>query len=210
MTKFYIEGVEVTDEHVGEKLEVVEEIHQRWLPKGFVSGILDFTGTEVEILDNDSSWLAEQEDLDKVRWVNRSIVDGENKGDSVTSPPKAQLPPEGTVIKIDSDEEYLAVIKMLQALDQPIYKPSEQGEGLDGWEGLQVNVGVWARSNILKNIVTIPQLATLLFPKEKTEKDIKLEALDKEKKELENKLEELHKQQEELEQQRKLIEQEEV
>lgn len=57
-TGLFIEGVEVTSEHIGKNLKVVSTTHRRWLPVGFVTTIVDVFESLLVLrnVKGESSW----------------------------------------------------------------------------------------------------------------------------------------------------------
>lgn len=101
-----VEGVEITSEHIGMKLEVVETDSDRYLPVGFETKVLEVHDMSVAFYDTDHNersgyGVADYEYDDfKFEWVDRSIVE----------PPKPAQP-----VKMVGEQKRTAIAKQLRA-----------------------------------------------------------------------------------------------
>lgn len=70
----FVEGVEVTSEHIGMMLEVVETDTDKYLPVGFNTRILDVSSGKVVLLDTDNNedepFHMEVHNSIKLKWMN--------------------------------------------------------------------------------------------------------------------------------------------
>ena len=74
----FVEGIEVTSEHIGQKLEVVVTDSDRWFPVGFAAtlGSVARSGA-LHIIDNtDDNWAFNLDNLElfTFKWVDRTIL----------------------------------------------------------------------------------------------------------------------------------------
>lgn len=69
-----VEGVEITSEHIGMMLEVVETDEYTYLPVGFHAKVVDVSNGELHLLDTDddadSPSTIEINDLVKLKWIS--------------------------------------------------------------------------------------------------------------------------------------------
>tara|TARA_Y100000310_G_scaffold74348_1_gene70463 strand:+ start:5526 stop:6023 length:498 start_codon:yes stop_codon:yes gene_type:complete len=75
-----VEGVEISSEHIGQNLEVVESNESRYLPKGFISEVLEVSNGGMVLLDTgnerSNGWYLSDKYITgmKFKWVDRSLV----------------------------------------------------------------------------------------------------------------------------------------
>lgn len=115
-TGLFIEGVEVTSEHIGKKLEVVSSDNDRWLPEGFVTTVVSVSEYSITLKDTGGEG--------SIYEVDKNEIDWEFKW---TTPPK----PQKTSTKPIRQKLAKAIKEAKAALDSAILEAEEVGMVVD-------------------------------------------------------------------------------